>query len=181
MLALIGEALQKDDSQIQENTALSEASVGAVYAVILQIVQLEIIESRKNLSHEHEECSMRTLIVAAFRERFPDWEKPFPAILNLEALRGRVSRYPAADCVKMHQWEEIVEELMCQILWPGFDYEDEAEFMDIDPRLCGPLKKEREICEAYHTAIAPDPSDVQLALVRQSLCHLCRANADWTE
>ena len=71
--------------------------------------------------------------------------------------------------VKMYQWEEIVEELMCQILWPGFDYEYEPEFVDVDPQLCGPMKTERHICEDYYAAIAPDPSDVQLEQVRQSL------------
>ena len=84
MLALVGEALQKETRR-SNKAPHQRGIVRRVYAVILQIVQLEIIESRKNLALPHDECSMRTLIIAAFRECFPDWEKPFPTIPHLEA------------------------------------------------------------------------------------------------
>ena len=74
----------------------------------------------------------------------------------------------------MEDWQFLLDFLANQILWDDGDYENADDFVDKDPRARAALKEMMGIDQDYFTAVAPDPTDTELAAIRKQLRKLCR-------
>jgi hypothetical protein len=173
MLSVVGSALHDENIRCPELNALTEGTFGAAYAVIREEIAIEIDLSREDPEFERAEWSMRVLVLEAFRESFPDSETP-SAEPETEDQVAKVSELPAPDCGDTDEWDVLLDELMDRVLWGDRDYEDEDAFVDTDPLLSGHLKGQLGIDDEYFAAIAPEPTDQQLELIRKTLSRLCR-------
>jgi hypothetical protein len=163
MLAMVGKALRDKAEPCPPLDALPEGTFAAVYGVIRELIDLEIDACRENSALEGEEFAVRSVVLAATRETDPDCEDG--------GEPGSSLPKPASEDVQA--WNDLLEELMDRVLWEDRDFDEEAAFVDADPRLSADLKEKLRIDEGYFSAIAPDPTDSQLALVRKTLRGLC--------
>jgi hypothetical protein len=157
MLALVGKALHDEAAPCPELTALTEGTFAAVFAAIRGFIEFEIDLANDDPTHEEDESSLRSLVLAAFREVNPEWD----------------GSLPAPDCEDMDRWDFVLGEVTDHVLWDR-DFEDEALFLDSDPGRNHNVKAILGITANYFTAVAPDPKAAELAAVRESLRMLCQ-------
>jgi hypothetical protein len=157
MLALVGKALHDEAEPCVELTALSEGTFAAVYDVIRQFIEIEIDFAREGATPDDDESPLRMLVLAAFREVSPEWD----------------GSLPAPDCEDIDEWTFLLDALIDRVLWDR-DFDEEELFVDADPGQGQLLKRELGIVGDYFTAIAPEPTDDQLAACRESLRQLCQ-------
>lgn len=156
MLALVGKALRDEDEPPPPLTAHSEATVAAVFQTILLGVTLEV-ENAGEPEFQEDPTQMRRLVLAACRET--------------GCCTGGLPRTTSND---LELWEELIlEDLANLILWDDGDYELAGTIVDLDPEASRLKLAMLHIDEEYFTAIAPDPTDAELAAVRAVLRDLC--------
>jgi hypothetical protein len=62
---------------------------------------------------------------------------------------------------------------MDRVLWGDRDFEGEEFFLDKDPRESQVMKQWMGIDQDYFSAIAPEPTELELAAIRKTLRQLC--------
>ncbi len=151
MLAIVSKALCDETVPTPELTALSEATVAAVYRHLLHAVEFEI-ESQIDLETVEPSVFWRQLLLAACREAQEDWEEPLPEV----------------TCDDLREWQILLECLADRVFWDE-DYAIGREFLDADPETSHAKMKAMGIAEDHFLATAPDPSDEQLQEIRRVL------------
>lgn len=156
LLAEVGRALLQDSQPAPKLTALREGTVGVLYEQLRWCVDEEIDrEQQAQTPHRY----WRTLIVNACR----GFESP-----------DELADLPAPDSDDADAWDLVIESLADRILWDR-DWEMEDLFADAIPERGRQLKQFLGIDDGYFRDIAPDPTEQQLAGVRQQLEALVRA------
>lgn len=74
-------------------------------------------------------------------------------------------------------WDALVRAMRDRVLW-NRDWAMESEIADLPPGLAKAAKRVMGIPEEYYTAIAPDPSDAELAAARATLAVLAFSEMD---
>ena len=146
MLDLVGRAVLGKGIPAPKLTAVSEATVAAIYYNIVEMVEIEIDERR---------ASVRKRIRDACREA------------------GEKS-VPAAGSRDMDRWLDCVQALLDRVIWDA-DWAEE-DFADVPPARATELKRLFGISDSYYTAIAPDPDAKELTKIRRRLSRLIAKN-----
>ena len=127
-----------------ELTAVAEAAIGAVYALVSVDLELDISED-----------------IPVTRE----------AVRN--ALRTvEDAEIPDINCVDMEVWSESVELLLDQIVWDR-DWEQSLIKPDEPPDVANQTRADYGISENYYAAVPADPNDRQLEKIKANLKRLC--------
>jgi hypothetical protein len=151
LLALVGKALKDKATPAPELTAHTEGTVAAVFVYIRESIQVEIDRQLDPKMAQHA-TFWRALILAAFREVNDQWEEPLPE----------------PGCDELGEWDLLLECLSNHIFWDA-DYAMGRDFLDTDPDVSRAKMQELGIAEDYYRAIAPDPTEEQLAKIRRTL------------
>ena len=88
-------------------------------------------------------------------------------------LRSGRALIPKPDCDDLAVWDKVLDELLGRLIGGRRDFADAERFLDADPEATQAMKSRRQIDDGYYTAIAPEPSDRQLASIHKTLCRLC--------
>ena len=75
---------------------------------------------------------------------------------------------PAESCRDLNEWSLLIECLEARVLWDA-DYLDEDLYADQAPEAGQFLKDQMGVPDEYFTAVAPDPTDRDLDIVRQKI------------
>ena len=134
--------------------------------------EIEIVLGRERLRTKDKEFSMRNLVLAAVRETNPDCENPLPES-EQEDPDLEPPSLPTPESDDVDAWDDLLEELMDRVLWGDRDFEEEEIFLDKDPRESQQMKRFMGIDGDYFSAIAPEPTDQQLTMIRKTLRQLC--------
>lgn len=178
----VAEQLLTDTALAQDPSAAAEATVAAVYNEVRDQVAIEIDLFPE--SHEgpprvitplgpKPRRAWRKLVLAAHEEvrhlAWVDEGDPEPAEVGTgeeEWTEGLV--VPAADCLELDRWEEVIDYLADSILWDR-DFELAESFLDVDPGLSQQRRRLLGIGDDYFTQVAPDPLPLEiLELVAQT-------------
>jgi hypothetical protein len=189
LLAQVGSALKDESLPHPELTAHTEAAVAVIFGQIAALVAMEI-----DLTSEEDPLDRRTstrkLVLAAYREieeqdaaternaphqpvETRSCESPMTVREDDDDDDDCLLRPPAVDSNDHAEWECLVDYLANRILWEDRDYEMGDEFMDADPGESRLKMEIMGIADDYYTAIAPDPTEVELVSIRQQLRTLC--------
>ena len=165
MLALVGEALSNPKVKPPKLTAVNEATIAAMFALLTKDVVIEIdLAKSPTLTEDGGEMpdwtAGRKLLLAAYREANHDEEN------DEEDDTGKPLDATSED---LTFWESIIEDLKNQILWEDGDYEMGREFLDLSPVARIQLANQLGIDAKYFLAIAPDPTDLQMEAVLERL------------
>jgi hypothetical protein len=76
--------------------------------------------------------------------------------------------------IRLEEWAHLVDQMAIRILWDDCDYEECDLFLDADPELRRAAKRQLRIPEDYYAAIAPDPTEIELAMIPGTPRSLCR-------
>jgi len=172
MLALVGEAVRDASEPCPDTTALSEGTVAAVYRQIRADIHTETIISSDLFPPHFFQVKIRTLVVRAALEVYPECAipRPHPASPNYDPERLFI---PKPDCEDLDVWDKVLDELLGRLIGGSRDFAHAERFPDADPEVSQYLRSQRKIEEGYYTAIAPEPSGRQLASIHKTLCRLC--------
>jgi len=148
MLAVVGKALQDENTAAPELTGHAEATVAAVFEYVRFSIQLEIgggaePEARANF--------WRQLILAACQE-----------------LDDEGSDLPSPSAIDVETWNELIEYLVDRILWDR-DFDMQDSFLDDDPDKLKPRMEFMGIPGNYFVEPAPDPAGGDLSAIRETL------------
>ena len=146
LLADVGYALLVETEACPKLTAVSEATVGAIFVALDESLEHEI-------DHKFElpdRFFFRKLILEAIVVVDPDLETPH-----------------ADDC-DWDDWEFLMDVLRDRILWDR-DFEAEPTSGDTDPLTGEDVKDNTGIDNDYFQTVAPDPSDEELESIRRRL------------
>ena len=115
----------------------------------------------------------RTLVVKACLEAHPECAipRPHPESPNYDPEGPFI---PKPYCDDLAVWDKVLDELLGRLIGGRRDFADAERFLDADPEANQVMKSRRQIDDGYYTAIAPEPSDRQLASIHKTLCRLCR-------
>jgi hypothetical protein len=138
VLAGVGIALLQAKQPMPRLTAVCEATVGAVYEVIMLMVEMEIDQPAEGCESQ----AWREMVLAAC------WEQ------GIEEL-------PDADCEDIGEWEVLVDSLADAVLWDE-DWKDNEALLDVDPKASRAVKNLLGIDDDYYVAVAPDPTDEEI-------------------
>jgi hypothetical protein len=95
-----------------------------------------------------------------------------PAVDNSPPDDGDTWEPPQEDYRDLTEWECLLDCLACRILWDD-DFNMAEYFMDGDPDESRVLMERMGIADEYFTAIAPDPTEKELGVIREQLRKLC--------
>ena len=172
MIALVGRALTDEDEPCPPLTALTEGAFAAIFATIRQEIEVDIEVGWVSRRPEDEKSSVRQLVLAAARETNPEWENPLPE-LESDDPEFEAASLPAPESDDLDAWDFLLEGLMDRVLWADRDFEAEELFLDKDPRESQEMKRWMGIDRDYFSAIAPEPTEPELAVIRKILGQLC--------
>jgi hypothetical protein len=187
MLAFVGTALNDETVPHPVLTAHNEATIAAVFNNLLTQVAMEIDAASEGEASEGP-TAIRKLVLAAYKEAAEqdsaetsitceDTETthsiPTAPTVDDKDDDDPVWIAPDVDCDDLGAWEDLLDCLANRILWDDGDYEMGADFMDEDPRESRVKMEFMGIEEDYYTAIAPDPTEKELATMREQLRRLC--------
>lgn len=146
-LEQVAQALLVEDVPNPELTAVTEGTVAAIFAQLVDDIQSEIDEGGSRA---------RKLARSAARASEYDDES-----------------IPQRDCTDIDEWEELIELLMDNIFWDR-DWQEEFIEPDDPPDLADHVRDRMNITVEYYTAAAPDPPPQRLPQIRESLRSLSR-------
>jgi hypothetical protein len=172
MLALVGKALRDAREPCPDATALTEGTVAAVYGWIRHEISSEILISSDRFPPHVFRVKTRLLVVKACLEAHPECDRPRPHPASPEYDPGGLF-IPKPDCEVQAVWDKLLGELLDRVIGEPRDFADADQFLDVDPAISEEGKSRRKIDKEYYTAIAPEPSDRQLASIHKTLCRLC--------
>lgn len=155
LLASVGEALLRHDVPCPPLTAVNEAALGVVIKALEQALEFEIDCARELGDGNH--TYWRELLLAAVRE-----------------LDGDDGELPEPSSCEIDDWHILVEVLDFYLLWDD-DWETPEMVMDKDPETARRIKEHLSIDDDYYVAIAPDPTDAEIAQARVTLRQIARA------
>lgn len=156
MLADVGEALLCDEIPPPQFTAISEATVGALYENIFQCVNAEI-----DLDDPDVDMGHRTYWRQLIRNAGEALNQP-------DLPRGSDGQLLEADCLDTDEWDYLIEAIEDAVLWDE-DWDFEDLFLDADPEVAQHRKDFLGVCEDYFTAIPPDPNESEVETARLRL------------
>jgi hypothetical protein len=146
LLADVGHAVLVETEACPKLTAVSEATVGAIFVARDESLEHEI-------DHEFD-----------LPDRF-FFRKP---ILEAIAVVDPDLETPHADDCDWDDWEFLMDVLRDRILWDR-DFEAEPTSGDTDPLTGEDVKDNTGIDNDYFQTVAPDPSDEELESIRRRL------------
>lgn len=154
VLARVGCGLLREDEAAPRLTAVLEGAVAVIYALVWDMVQLEIDDPEIAVQGP----SWRELVLGACREREVADELPEPG------------------CDDLEEWDLLIQCLEEGVLWDA-DWEGGEMHLDADPEASRRLKKLMRIDEDYYVDVPPDPSGEELEEVLATLRELTRGPA----
>lgn len=182
LLATVSRALRDEEVPSPKLTALTEATVAAVFRHILGLTlsEIEMDDAPDAPGFEaelaEESTSWRHLVLAACRDAMKPQTKKSRQTGTVDEEGSFESRWagPLPDETSEDEvsWTFVVDWLADLILWDS-DYEMEDDFMDADPVESAPKRAVLGIGEGYFSDVAPDPSDSQMETIRQTLRDVC--------
>jgi len=150
LLAAVGTSLLREDAAPLPLNAVNEATVAALYRALTQAIQVEI---EMELGSEFQSW-WRSMVLAAVRE-----------------IDGDDDELPSCTSPDQEDWDVLTETLASFVLWDE-DWDMTELVMDRDPEEGRSIKGQLDIADDYFTAVAPDPTDTELAHARQVLLDL---------
>jgi hypothetical protein len=171
MLALVGRAVRDAREPCPDATALTEGTVAAVYARIREDIDSEILISSERFPPDFFRVKTRLLVVKASLEAHPECNIPrrHPTSPNYDPDGLFI---PKPDCEVLANWDKLLDELLSRVIGERRDFLDADQLLDADPAVSEQMRSRRKIDKGYYTAIAPEPSDRQLASIHKALCRL---------
>ena len=170
VLDLLATNLLQETTETLELSGINEAAVAAVYQNIVQQIELEI--ELHPVSPPEFRCRWRQATLDAYRQNEDD------DVLRQEVLSQDFDQEFVFDvdteCLEVDRWRWLVELLADRVLWDR-DFEMVNEMIDAPPERAAAMKAALGITAGYYTAIAPDPTDLQVDALFESLEHLTRA------
>jgi hypothetical protein len=165
LLAMVTRGLNAADEPCPDLTALTDATIAAVFAQIRYLIRVEIEEERMAWDDRSTVRASwsRELVLDAAREVYPDRETPFPQ----------------ADSDDLKEWFDLVDFLLDRIL-DDRDYLAGNAFLDADPALSRALKAQLGIPEDYFSAIPTNPTPEALESIRNDLRRICERPRAWS-
>ena len=189
LLALVGSALKNNTEPHPELTAHNEATVAAIFSHITNQVVIEI-EAASEPGASEDPTFWRSLVLAAHQEAAEQDRAEEQALiaetgdahahslpLNVESeeVKDDAEAWlpPAVDSGSMDDWAYLIDYLANRILWDDGDYEMGDEFLDAEPSEREAKMTMMGIDDDYYTAIAPDPTEEELRVIRRQLRAVC--------
>jgi hypothetical protein len=151
LLADVAQALRDPALPAPRHTAANEGAVAAVFAMVRQALEQEVLFADDKTTPSHEARSL-LLAAAADAERPPE---------GLPALAVR----------DLEEWEWVLEAVQDRILWDA-DYEMGDVLLDQPPELSRALRSLTGIEPDYFTAVPREPDKAELVAVRRALARL---------
>lgn len=152
LLADVGHHLLCSTGPPPQLTATNESAVAVLYKVIEEWVEMEIDNEEEIREMPGEDpFAWRRNLRDAYRECIPDDPET-----------------PAETSRDVAEWGILIECLETRVLWDA-DYLDEDVYADQAPETGKILKDELGVADDYFTAVAPDPTDRDLEIVRQKI------------
>ncbi len=155
VLAQVGTGLLRKNEPSPKLTAVLEGAVAVLYALVWDMVQLEIDDPE-------------------MAGRPPSWRQ---LVLDACRQRGIADELPVPNCGDFGEWEILIECLEAGVLWDA-DWDGGEMHLDADPETSRRLKELMRIDEDYYVDVPPDPSGKQLEEVLATLRELTRGPAD---
>lgn len=152
MLAAVGSALLLETVNAPQLTAVNEATVAVLFVALKEQVMAEI--ANETLIGIPDKTHWRKLVLAAARE-----------------CEDADLQLPRRSSQEINAWEFVIEALADAIIW-DHDWAMSNVVMDLPPDHADELKEMLTIDEDYYLAVAPDPTDAQLAEIREVLKRL---------
>ena len=149
LLASVGEALLRDDIPCPPLNAINEATLGALMKALLQTLEYEIDTDGERTDAYR--TYWRELTLAAVRE-----------------LDGDDGELPDPSSCELDDWYTLIDVLDYFLLWDD-DWETPEMVMDADPETARLIKEKLDIDDDYYVAVAPDPTDAEVAAARATL------------
>ncbi len=146
MLAVVGEALLRRDIPMPELTAVSEATVAAVFAYLRGDVGFELDE--------------------------PDFGQYWRAKIVRACEECGAEEFPPPDCEDPEEWDLWIGFLEDQIFWDA-DWDSEMGSLDCGPDEAEAGRRLFGITENYYTEIAPDPTEEDVERLHAEIQRLC--------
>jgi hypothetical protein len=153
LLAAVGTSLLREDAAPLPLNAINEATVAALYRALTQVIQVEI---EMDLEAEFQSW-WRAMVLAATRE-----------------IDGDDGELPLCTSSDIAEWDVLTDVLASFVLWDD-DWDLAELVMDRDPEQGRSIKGQLNIADDYFTAVAPDPTDAELAHARQVLLDLTKS------
>jgi hypothetical protein len=170
VLDLLATNLLQETDQMLELSGVNEAAVAAVYRNVVQQIELEI--ELHPVSPQAYRCRWRQATLDAYRENEDD-DVVRQEILTQDAELDSVFEIDA-NCLEVDRWGWLVELLADRVLWDR-DFEMVNEMIDAPPERAAAMRAALGITSSYYTAIAPDPTDLQVDGLFDSLEELTRS------
>lgn len=149
LLASVGEALLRDDIPCPPLNAMNEATLGVLVKALQQALDFETdMDGERSDAYR---TYWRELTLGAVRE-----------------LDGDDAELPDPSPSEMDDWAIMVDVLDSFLLWDD-DWERPESVMDADPETARLIKTCLTIDDDYYLAIAPDPTDAEVAAARATL------------
>ncbi len=146
LLADVGHALLMETDRCPKLTVVNESTIGAIFVALDESVEHEI--------DNEFELEDRTF-----------WRRQ---ILQAVAVVDSELETPEAESCDWEEWELLIDVLRDRLLWDR-DFDAEPTFGDADPVKAQDARARMGIDESYFRAVAPDPSDEELAAIRLRL------------
>ena len=146
LLADVGHALLMETDRCPKLTVVNESTLGAIFVALDESVEHEI--------DNEFELQDRTF-----------WRR---LILQAVAAVDSELETPEAESCDWDEWEFLIDVLRDRLLWDR-DFDADPTFGDADPAKAHDARSRMGIDENYFRAVAPDPSDEELAAIRLRL------------
>jgi len=145
-------ALFRPDVPVPELTAVLAGTVGAVLQNVSMHIEAEVTAETGN-------TSFRTLVGQACREVVDEAKEEF--------------KFPEDSCDGLDEWEFCVGCLHDSLLEDD-DYLGEGMYVDLPPEKGAALRAWMGVKPEYFQAIADDPTQPQMEILRDEIVALCR-------
>jgi hypothetical protein len=145
LLERVANALLKPEAPAPELSAVNEASVGAIFALLRRNIVIELDEANDpHVSPEFDVYYWRRLIAAC--QEPPGSDEAF---------------YLEVESADLDEWEILIECLGDRILWDA-DWDMPELFLDAEPATSRARRKRLGIDRNYFITPAPDPRDKEV-------------------
>jgi hypothetical protein len=153
-LALVADtalALRDSSTPMPDHTAANEGAIAAVFAMIRCALEMELEMARMEVEQRTEIRRMLRTVCEKSEER----EDPLPGEATMDA----------------DEWELLMEEFECRILWDT-DFAMGDAFLDLPPDEARAKLQLYGIDADYYLAVPDEPDKAGLSATRQTLARL---------
>jgi len=155
----IARALLRDNVPPPPKTAITEATVAAVYQRTV-VILFDEIELKTNLDRTDPEVA-KTLV---------PFSRKLALAAHQESPYSESEDLPEPTCTDREAWKILIADLRDELFW-DYDWEME-EPLDGDPERNRAVKNELGIDGDYYVSVAPDPTDEQASQMLEDLWQL---------